>query len=53
MDINPIVDTPDTPKLTTYHVSASQHSNKTGALVDCSTNGGIAGADCCVIKYMG
>ena len=52
MDINPVIDTPDNPMLTTYHVSALWHSNKTGALVDCSTNGGIIGADGCVIKHM-
>ena len=52
MYINLIINTTDTPKLTTYHVSASRHSNKTGALADCSASGGIAGADCCVIEHM-
>jgi hypothetical protein len=35
--------------LTTYYISAS-HFNEHGALVDCSANGGIAGANCQVIK---
>ena len=38
------------PPTTTYHVSASRHSDKTGALVDCGANGGIARADCCIIE---
>ena len=37
-------------EMTTYHVSASRHSHNTGALVDCSTNGGITGDDCHVIE---
>ncbi len=36
-------------ELTTYHISAS-HFQEHGALVDHGTNGGIAGADCWVIK---
>jgi hypothetical protein len=36
-------------ELTTYHISVS-HLQEHGALVDCGTNGGIAGADCCIIK---
>ena len=38
--------------MATYHVSALQHSNKTGALIDHGANGGIAGADCHVIEEM-
>ena len=34
----------------TYHVSASRHYDKTGALVDLGANGGIARADCHVIE---
>jgi len=36
--------------LTTYHVSASQHSAKSGLLVDHGINGGIVGEDCCIIE---
>jgi hypothetical protein len=42
--------TNDHPPTTTYHVSASRHSDKTGALIDCGANGGIAGVDCHIIK---
>ena len=38
--------------IATDHVSALQHSDKMGALIDCGANGGIVGADCCVIKEM-
>ena len=37
---------------TTYHISTSQHSGKTGALVNHGANGGIACADCHVIEAM-
>jgi hypothetical protein len=36
-------------ELMTYHISAS-HLQEHGALVDHGTNGGIAGANCCIIK---
>ena len=38
--------------MTTYHVSASQHSDNTGALVDDGANGGITGADHHVTEAM-
>ena len=38
--------------MATYHVSALQHSNKVGALINHGANGGIVGADCHVIKEM-
>ena len=41
--------TPD-PSVPTYHVYALQLSWKTGALIDCGTNGCIAGADCRVVE---
>ena len=50
MSIPPANDTVNTSMVTTYHVSASQHSDNTGALVDHGANGGITGADCHVIK---
>ena len=37
-------------ELTTYCVSSTRHSDKTGALVDRGANGGIAGCDCRVIE---
>ena len=37
---------------TTYHVSTSRHSDKTGALIDCGANRGIAGVDCHIIEEM-
>ena len=45
----PASGTPD-PSVPTYHVSASQLSWKTGALIDCRANGSITGADCRVIE---
>jgi hypothetical protein len=36
-------------ELTTYRISVS-HVQEHGALVDHSTNSGIAGADCCIIE---
>ena len=36
--------------MATYHVSALQHSNKMGSLIDRGANGDIAGAGCHVIK---
>jgi hypothetical protein len=38
--------------VTTYHVSTSRHTDKTGTLIDHGANGGIAGSDCCIIKEM-
>ena len=35
------MNTDNSPLTATYHVSASQHSDKTGALIDCGANGGI------------
>ena len=40
------------PMATYYHLSASQNSDKTGALIDHGANSGIAGADCHVIEKM-
>ena len=52
-DFSPANGTVNTPMMTTYHVSASWHSDDTtGALVDCGANNGIAGADCHIIKGM-
>ena len=56
LDINLIIDTPNQHSQADYLPclcsQPSQHSNKTGALVDQCANGGIAGADCHVIKHM-
>ena len=38
------------PSIPTYHVSASQLSQKNEACIDCGTNGSIAGADCRVVE---
>ena len=45
----PASGTPD-PRVPTYHVSTSQLSQKTGALVDQGANGGIASTDCRVVE---
>jgi hypothetical protein len=39
-----------TADLNTYHVSSTQHSGVTSALVDQGANGGITGSDCCIVK---
>ena len=50
MRISILLMTDDHRPATIYHVSTSRHSDKTGALVDCSANGGIAGSDCHIIE---
>ena len=47
-----LLSTNDHPPTTTYHVSTSRQSDKTGALVDHGANEGIGGADYCTIIEM-
>ena len=49
---SPVTGVVNTPMMTTYHVSASQHSDNTGAFIDHHAIGGVAGADCHVIEAM-
>ena len=50
MSLSPMTDTVSTPMMTTYHVSASQHSDNTRSFMDHGTNGDITGEDCPVIE---
>ena len=52
MNISTMNDTVNTSMMTSYHVSASQHSDNTGALINHGKNGSITGADCHVIEAM-
>ena len=46
-----LLSTNNRPLTTTYHVSTSRHSDKTGALIDHGVKG-IDRADCLIIKEM-